>query len=89
MWPGRCPPIEELEALAERDNKKVMKHAERCVACQGVLAIIADRSADIETPECAEIELLAATGGDSDIEKIRRHTSTCESCRVLWSGSLP
>ena len=83
---GKCPDIGALEALAEADNKKVIKHAERCAACQAVLALVADRTADVETPECAEIELLATQLDQLsavELEKVRGHTATCEACRLL------
>lgn len=83
-----CPSIEELEALAERDDPEVIAHARECKACQGVLAMVADREADIETPECAEIELLAASGVETN-ERVREHIALCEGCRLLWTDSLP
>ena len=90
----RCPKIEDLETLLERDVKKVIKHASSCLGCQAVLALLADRSAEIETPECAETEVLAAEREASelspaDVERIGAHISTCESCRLLWSDELP
>lgn len=90
----RCPSIEELEVLVELDDKKLIKHATKCVGCQAVLALLADRTAEIETPGCAETEVLAAMSanaelGDDDEAKLREHISTCEACRLLWSGELP
>lgn len=86
---GRCPSIEQLEALADRDDRKIIKHAEKCESCQGVLALVAERTTGVETEVCAEIELLKSSGAEEN-ERVRSHISMCESCRQLWvDDSVP
>ena len=91
---ARCPSIDELETLLERDDKKLVKHARSCVACQGLLAILVGRTGEIETPDCALTELLAARRqvavlSESEASRVNEHTASCEACRYLWSGELP
>ena len=86
-----CPTIDELHLLVT-GNPTYAAHAQRCLACQGVLALIADREeVPLESFECAEVELLVAardtgTITPADERRLAAHAEECAACRDLVHG---
>lgn len=92
MMFNRCPSIEKLEAALADNDPKVAKHVEKCLACQGVLALIVGRSSDVETEECARAELLCAKREiapltESEQRRLDGHLGRCEPCRAVASDT--
>ena len=91
---SRCPDIAKLEAAVTEHNPRIARHVERCLACQGVLALMVGRTADIETPECPRAELLCAKRdvaplSDREQRELDSHIGRCEPCRAIATGDHP
>ncbi len=86
----RCPEIDVLEQLAATGEGKAANHVEKCVACQGVLALIVGRAFADEAAQCSDAELLIALGDsltDAQRELLDAHLEQCEVCTEIASLS--
>jgi len=87
---GRCPSIDKLQAIAEgASDRKTEAHLERCVACQGILALLVGQTSDgVESEACARAELLVAlaevgTLDEGDEAWLAAHVRECKACAEL------